>query len=105
MYIRVNDSEREAFEKKASDLGVSVSQLIRQEVLYGAVHVTVPKTQAGFEFRRTGALLKHLYPAHDQRWTAEEKKQWWALMQELREKADKLDAIANGEPGLAKVEV
>jgi uncharacterized protein (DUF1778 family) len=58
--LRVTPDEAELFNQRAQTLGVSVSQLIRDTALNGPVSVTIDKSQAGFEFRRTGALLKHL---------------------------------------------
>jgi hypothetical protein len=99
--LRVTPDEAELFNQRAQTLGVSVSQLIRDTALNGPVSVTVDKSQAGFEFRRTGALLKHLYPARDQRWTVDDKKQWWALVQNLRDRADKLESMAFGGSHIA----
>jgi hypothetical protein len=70
----------ERFNARAAALGVSVSQMIRDTALHGAVYVTLEKSQAGYEFRRLGAMLKHLYPARDSRWTSEDRKKWWALI-------------------------
>jgi hypothetical protein len=86
----------ERFNARAAALGVSVSQMIRDTALHGAVYVTLDRAQAGYEFRRLGAMLKHLYPARDSRWTAEDRKKWWALIHELRERADTLEATASG---------
>ena len=94
--LRVSRDEVERFNERAASLGVSVSQLIRDTALHGAVYVTLEKSQAGYEFRRLGAMLKHLYPARDSRWTAEERKKWWALINELRERADTLESTASG---------
>jgi hypothetical protein len=94
--LRVSPDEAERFNARAAALGVSVSQLIRDSALHGAVYVTLEKTQAGYEFRRLGAMLKHLYPARDIRWTAQDRKHWWALIKELRERADTLEATASG---------
>jgi hypothetical protein len=94
--FRVTQEELDLFDQKAKELGVTVSQLIREATLFGSVKVSIAKSEAGFEFRRLGALLKHLYPARDERWTSEEKKQWWALIQDLRGKADRLEIVANG---------
>jgi hypothetical protein len=94
--LRVSRDEVEGFNARAAALGVSVSQLIRDTALHGAVFVTLEKAQAGYEFRRLGAMLKHLYPARDIRWTAEDRKKWWALINELRERADTLESTASG---------
>ncbi len=94
--LRVSPDEVQRFNARAAALGVSVSQMIRDTALHGAVYVTVDRTQAGYEFRRLGAMLKHLYPAGDIRWTAEDRKKWWAVIQELRERADTLEATASG---------
>ena len=93
--LRVSRNEVERFNERAASLGVSMSQMIRDTALHGAVYVTVEKTQAGYEFRRLGAMLKHLYPARDIRWTADDRKKWWALINELRERADTLEATAS----------
>lgn len=94
--LRVSRDEAERFSERAASLGVSVSQMIRDTVLHGAVYVTLEKSQAGYELRRLGAMLKHLYPARDIRWTVEDRKKWWALIHELRERADTLETIASG---------
>ena len=99
--LRVSHDEVERFNERAAALNVSVSQLIRDTALQGAVFVTLEKSQAGYEFRRLGAMLKHLYPARDIRWTAEDRKKWWALINELRERADTLEAIASGGKEMA----
>ncbi len=94
--LRVSLDEAERFNARAAALGVSVSQLIRDTALHGAVFVTIDRAQAGYEFRRLGAMLKHLYPARDIRWTTEDRKKWWAMINELRERADMLESIASG---------
>lgn len=94
--LRVSHEESALFTARAEKLGISVSQLIRDCTLRGAVKVTIEKSQAGYDFRRLGAMLKHLYPAGDSRWTVDDRKKWWALVQELRAKADKLEAVAAG---------
>ena len=103
--LRVSYDEAQRFNERAAALGVSVSQLIRDTALHGAVYVTLEKSQAGYEFRRLGAMLKHLYPARDIRWTAEDRKKWWALIHELRERADTLEATASGGKGRAAATV
>jgi len=99
--LRVSQDEVERFNERAAALNVSVSQLIRDTALDGAVFVTLEKSQAGYEFRRLGATLKHLYPARDIRWTGEDRKKWWALINELRERADTLEEIASGGKEMA----
>ena len=94
--LRVSLDEAERFNARAAALGVSVSQLIRDTALHGAVFVTIDRAQAGYEFRRLGAMLKHLYPARDIRWTTEDRKKWWAMINELRERADTLESTASG---------
>ena len=94
--LRVSLDEAERFNARAAALGVSVSQLIRDTALHGAVYVTIERAQAGYEFRRLGAMLKHLYPARDIRWTAEDRKKWWVMINELRERADMLESTASG---------
>lgn len=94
--LRVSSHEAALFTARAGKLGVTVSQLIRDSALHGAVKVTIDKAQAGYEFRRLGAMLKHLYPAGDSRWTTNDRKRWWALVQELRTKADSLETVATG---------
>ncbi|MDI1246584.1 MAG: hypothetical protein PSV24_14425 [Rhodoferax sp.] len=99
--LRVSHKELERFNERAASLNVSVSQLIRDTALHGAVFVALEKSQAGYEFRRLGATLKHMYPASDIRWTSEDRKKWWALINELRERADTLEAIASGGKEMA----
>ena len=99
--LRVSPDEAERFNARAAALGVSVSQMIRDTALHGAVYVTLERAQAGYEFRRLGAMLKQLYPARDIRWTADDRKKWWALIQELRERADSLEETTSGGKGRA----
>jgi hypothetical protein len=99
--LRVSTDEVAHFNSRASALGVSVSQLIRDTALHGAVFVALEKSQAGFELRRLGAMLKHMYPAVDVRWTDGDRDRWWALINELRESADKLEAMAISGKGAA----
>lgn len=73
-----------------------VKRAIGDTALHGAVYVTLEKSQAGYVFRRLGAMLKHLYPARDSRWTAENRKKWWALINDLRECANTLESAASG---------
>lgn len=99
--LRVSRDEVERFNERAAALGVTVSQLIRDTALHGAVFVTIERAQAGYEFRRLGAMLKHLYPAKDIRWTADDRKKWWALINELRQRADTLESTASGGKDMA----
>lgn len=99
--LRVSREEVESFNARAAMLNVSVSQLIRDMVLNGSVFVALQKSQAGYEFRRLGAMLKHMYPAADARWTDEDRNRWWALINELRERADALESVATGGKGVA----
>ena len=99
--LRVSRYEVERFNARAALLNVTVSQLIRDTVLHGAVFVALEKSQAGYELRRLGAMLKHIYPSGDARWTDEDRKHWWALINELRERADTLEAVAMGGKGVA----
>ena len=99
--LRVSPEEAQHFNARAAALGVSVSQMIRDSSLHGAVFVTIDRAQAGYEFRRLGAMLKHLYPTRDIRWTADDRKKWWALIQELRERADSLEETTSGGKGRA----
>ena len=97
--LRVSPDEAERFNARAAALGVSVSQMIRDTALHGAVYVTVDRAQAGYEFRRLGAMLKHLYPARDMRWTAEDRKKWWALIHDLLSVITQFDGLTftNGD--------
>ncbi len=98
--LRVSPDEVDHFNNRAAALGISVSQLIRDTALYGAVFVALEKSQAGYEFRRLGATLKHMYPAGDVRWTDDDRNRWWALINELRERADALEVVATGGKGV-----
>lgn len=99
--LRVSADEVECFNARAASLNVSVSQLIRDTALHGAVHVTLEKTQAGYEFRRLSAVLKNMYPVGDGRWTDDDRARWWALIADLRERADRLESVAMGTKDLA----
>ena len=99
--LRVSREEVDRFNSLAAMLNVSVSQLIRDTALNGAVFVALQKSQAGYEFRRLSAMLKHMYPASDVRWTDDDRHRWWALINELRERADALEAVATGGKGVA----
>ena len=99
--LRVSSEEVELFNARAVMLNVTVSQLIRDTALHGAVFVALEKSQAGYEVRRLGAMLKHMYPSGDARWTDEDRNLWWALINELRDRADTLEAVATGGKGVA----
>lgn len=99
--LRVSLEEVESFNARAAMLNVTVSQLIRDTALHGSVFVALEKSLVGYEFRRIGAMLKHMYPDGDVRWTDEDRHQWWALINELRERADTLESVATGSKGVA----
>lgn len=99
--LRVSREEVASFNARAAILNVTVSQLIRDTVLRGAVFVTIERAQAGYEFRRLGAMLKHMYPVGDARWTDEDRNLWWALINDLRQRADVLESVATSGKGVA----
>jgi len=86
--VRVTPDEREAVHQRAKDLGVSISELIRQGV-FGSITVRALDSDAAFELRRMGAMLKNLYPKNAN-WSSEEKRRYWAAMESLLEYAERL---------------
>lgn len=86
--VRVNQREREAFARRARELGISVSDLIRQAA-FGTVTVRALDSDAAFELRRIGAMLKSLYPKNSN-WSADEKRRYWKAMESLLGFAEQL---------------
>ena len=79
--VRVSKSEREAFANRARELSTTSSDLIRQAA-FGELTVRSLDSDAAFELRRIGAMLKHLYPKQAN-WTNEEKRRYWEAMDTL----------------------
>jgi hypothetical protein len=79
--VRVTPDERDAFTKRARELDVSVSDLIRQAA-FGTITVRSLDSDAAYELRRIGAMLKHLYPK-DANWSNDEKRRYWHAMDTL----------------------
>jgi hypothetical protein len=86
--IRVTPVEREAVRKRAKDLGVSISDLIRQGTM-GTITVRAIDSDAAFELRRLGAMLKSLYPK-GANWTNNEKRRYWQAMETILGYAEQL---------------
>jgi len=42
-----------------------------------------------------------MYPVADSRWTDDDRARWWALITDLRERADRLEYVAMGAKDLA----
>lgn len=91
--VRVSPEEREAFGKRSRDLGISVSDLIRQAA-FGTVTVRALDSDAAYELRRIGAMLKHLYP-RDANWSNDEKRRYWHAMDTLLSYAGQLVPQSN----------
>lgn len=89
MKVRVSEAERDAIHKRARDLGLTVSDFLRQACLNGSITVRALDSDAAFELRRLGAMLKSLYPK-DANWTNDEKRRYWAAMQALLGYAERL---------------
>lgn len=79
--VRVTPDERDAFAKRARELDVSVSDLIRQAA-FGTITVRALDSDAAYELRRIGAMLKHLYPK-GANWSNDEKRRYWHAMDTL----------------------
>lgn len=77
--VRVTPGERQAVTRRARDLGLSVSDLIRQATM-GPVTVRAIDSDAAFELRRLGAMLKGLYPK-ESNWSNDEKRRYWRSME------------------------
>lgn len=87
--IRVNEAEAAAATKRAEELGTTVSDLIRQSAIKGNITVRATDSDAAFELRRLGAMLKSLYPKAAN-WTNDEKRAYWDAMNRLLGYADQL---------------
>ena len=92
--LRVSTLEIEQITELAKKLNVTISQLIRDVALSGSVKVSLEKSQVGYEFRKFGATLKRFYASNETEWTASQKAELIAQIQNLREKADQLEAVA-----------
>lgn len=86
--LRVTPEEREAITRRARDLGLSVSDLIRQATM-GPVTVRAIDSDAAFELRRLGAMLKSLYPK-EANWSNDEKRRYWQAMETILGYAEQL---------------
>lgn len=94
--VRVTEEERNRFHERAKKLGTTISDLLRQAGLNGHVKVVAIDSEAAFELRRIGAMLKSMYPKHDSRWTSQEKKNYWKTIEALLGFAEQ---IANRNAG------
>lgn len=82
--LRVTEDERDAIADTARGLGITTSDLIRQAVLHGEVKVRATDSDAAYELRRLGAMLKNLYPKNASAgWSNTEKKLYWQAMNQL----------------------
>lgn len=86
--LRVTPEEREAIVRRARDLGLSVSDLIRQAAT-GPITVRAIDSDAAYELRRLGAMLKSMYPK-ESNWSNEEKRRYWLAMETILGYAEKL---------------
>lgn len=86
--LRTTPAEREAIVGRARDLGLTVSDLIRQATT-GTVTVRALDSDAAFELRRLGAMLKSLYPKNAN-WSNDEKRRYWSAMQTILGYAEEL---------------
>jgi len=86
--LRASEDEFDAIYSRAEKLGLTVSDFIRQATT-GVVQVRVIDSEAAFELRRIGAMLKSMYPK-DANWTAEEKRRYWQALETLLGYAEKL---------------
>lgn len=86
--VRVTPEERQAITRQARDLGLTVSDLIRQATM-GPVTVRAIDSDAAFELRRLGAMLKNLYPK-ESNWSNDEKRRYWQSMEAILGYAEQL---------------
>lgn len=90
--LRVNAKERAGIIDRARELGITTSDLIRQAALSGEIKVRATDSDAAYELRRLGAMLKHLYP-QNAGWSDDEKGRYWQAMNELLGYAQQLAPI------------
>ena len=86
--VRVTPKERADITRRALDLGLTLSDLVRQATM-GPVTVRAIDSDAAFELRRLGSMLKHLYPK-DANWSNEEKRRYWQSMEVILGYAEQL---------------
>lgn len=84
--VRVSQSQLAEIRRHAEAAGMTVSALIRARAVHAPVVPRSDGDTAG-SIDQLGRLLKHLYPK-DKGWaTADDRRRWWRLVEELRETA------------------
>lgn len=96
--FRVAANEDRRIRERAKQAGLQLSDFIRQACLNGKVEVSrieerkPAHSEAAFELRRIGAMLKNMYPK-DGNFTAAEKRKWWSSISAIIGVADRVDGI------------
>lgn len=88
--FRLSKSEHAEIKVRAKASNIPVSAYLRLcalkqpgQTLVTSHTVSAVDSQAAFEIRRVGALIKSRYPKDDKSWTNDEKRQYWLAMNEL----------------------
>lgn len=88
--FRLSASEFEEIKLLSKAAGKPISAYLRLCALNKNFHSSIPSrvvstvdSQAAFEIRKIGALIKSRYPKDDKSWTNEEKRQYWMALNEL----------------------
>lgn len=88
--FRLSKAEHAEIKVRAKAANMPISAYLRfcalqqpGQILVASNPVSAIDSQAAFEIRRIGALIKSRYPKDDKSWTNEEKRQYWIAMNEL----------------------
>ena len=79
--FRLLESERRVLDERVARTNLSKSEFIRHAV-FGIPIQSITDTNAAFELKRLGAMLKHLYPKYSN-WSLEDKERYWTTMNNL----------------------
>ena len=82
--VRITNEHYADLMKQARHAGVTLSALLRQRAINKPV-ISSANAETAKSIDQIGRMLKHYYPK-DKGWaSAEERRKWWRLAEELRE--------------------
>lgn len=94
--LRVSPEENEAIRGRAQQSGLPLSEFVRQACMSGKITISQLDerkplhSEAAFELRRIGAMLKGMYPK-DGNFSAAEKRKWWSSISAILGAANRVD--------------
>lgn len=87
--LRISELDKQRLKERADAAGVSSSAFLINAISENPI-VIPGDPKAAYELRRAGALMKSRYPSLA-KWTMEEKRQYWAALNELLSIARKIE--------------